>query len=126
MGKTKAQVLGVVGLTQAQKDRAEAFFLTQERFGKPQEMPVNTNQEVKDYLTKMVEAYEKRKEREAKKREREEAEKGQIATIKELISSAKEYGFEFEDIINAINDAVRERKNAAIRAKIAELEAQLV
>ena len=126
MAKNKEQVLAVVGLTAAQRERAEAFFQAQERFHKAQVMPVNTNQEVKDYLNKMIENYDKRKERDRKKSEEEAANKTQLETVKELIKSGAEYGFTFDDIINAVNEAMKERKNAAIRAKIAELEAQLV
>ena len=126
MAKSKEQVLAVAGLTAAQKERAEAFFQTLERFKKPLLMEVNTNQEVKDYLNKMIEQYNKRKEREEKKKVREQEAKAQLEVLSQLIKSGKEYGFEFEDIINIVNDAMKERKNAAILAKIDELKAQLI
>lgn len=128
MAKTKEQVLAVAGLTQAQKDRAEAFFTLLERTskGKPQVMKVNTNQEVKDYLNKMIENYQKRQAAKQRKVEREAAEADKIKTIKELIESGAAYGFSFDDIVNAINDAMKERKNAAIREQIAALQAQLI
>jgi hypothetical protein len=126
MAKTKEQVLAVAGLTQAQKDRAEAYFTLLERTGKPQVMNVNTNQEVKDYLNKMIENYQKRQAAKQRKAEREAAEADKIKTIKELIESGAAYGFSFDDIVNAINDAMKERKNAAIREQIAALQAQLI
>lgn len=128
MAKTKEQVLATAGLTAQQKERIEAWFEAQRRLKKTNDvkMEVETIAQTKEFINKLVQNYEKRKARQRAKNEAEAAYKGQIETIKALIDSGKEYDFNFEDIIEAINGAMREKKNAAIRAKIAELEAQLV
>lgn len=126
MAKTKQEVLAIAGLTSEQKERAEAFFTAQERFHKPLEIQANTNQEVKQFLNQLIENYNKRKEREAKSKAKAAKKQQQVETIQALITDANEYGFTFDEIVEAINNAVKEKKNAAIRAKIAELEAQLV
>lgn len=126
MAKTKQEVLAIVGLTNEQKERAEAFFMAQERFHKPLEIQANTNQEVKQFLNQLIENYNKRKEREAKSKAKAAEKQQQVVTIQALITDANAYGFTFDEIVEAINNAVKEKKNAAIKAKIAELEAQLV
>lgn len=128
MPKSKEQVLATAGLTQQEKDRVEAWFLAQQRLKKNQavQMPVNTAAEVKAFIKKLNDNYGKRKARQERQHAKDVAENAQIQTIKALIEDGAQYGFGFEQIVAAINEAMKEQRNAAIREKIAELEAQLL
>lgn len=128
MAKTKEQVLATAGLTPQEKERVEQWFEAQRRLkkGADVQMAVNTVAETKAYIKKLTDNYNKRKERQEKQHAKKVAENAQIQTIKELIADGAKYGFGFEDIVAAINEAMKEQRNAAIRAQIAELEAQLV
>lgn len=128
MAKTKEQVLATAGLTPQEKERVEQWFEAQRRLkkGADVQMAVNTVAETKAFIKKLTENYTKRKERQEKQHAMKVAENAQIQTIKALIDEGAKYGFGFEDIVAAINEAMKEQRNAAIRAQIAELEAQLL
>lgn len=128
MAKTKEQVLATAGLTPQEKERVEQWFEAQRRLkkGADVQMAVNTVAETKAYIKKLTDNYNKRKERQEKQHAMKVAENAQIQTIKALIDEGAKYGFGFEDIVAAINEAMKEQRNAAIRAQIAELEAQLL
>lgn len=124
--KTKEEVLAIGTLSTQQRQRAEAFFQAAERFGKPQQIEANNVEEVKRFLNGLQARYEKRKAAEARKHDREEAEKNEIQGVIDLVKSAQEYGFTVDDVLNAVRDIIRERKNAAINAQIEALRAQLI
>lgn len=124
--KTKEQVLAIGTLSTNQRQRAEAFFQAAERFGKPQQIDANSNEEVKRFLDGLQTRYEKRKAAEQRKRDREEAEANEIQGVIDLVKQAQEYGFTVDDVLNAVRDIIRERKNAAINAQIEALRAQLI
>jgi len=124
--KTKEEVLAIGTLSTQQRQRAEAFFQAAERFGKPQQIEANNVEEVKRFLNGLQARYEKRKAAEARKHDREEAEKNEIQGVINLVKSAQEYGFTVDDVLNAVRDIIRERKNAAINAQIEALRAQLI
>ena len=128
MAKSKEQVLTTAGLTTQEKERVEAWFIAQGRLKKSTnvQMPVNTATETKAFIKKLTDNYNKRKASQERKHAREVAENAQIQTIKQLIADGAQYGFGFEQIVAAINEAMKEQRNAAIRAQIAELEAQLL
>lgn len=124
--KTKEEVLAIGTLSAQQRQRAEAFFQAAERFGKPQQIEANNVEEVKRFLNGLQTRYEKRKAAEQRKRDREEAEANEIQGVIDLVKSAQEYGFTVDDVLNAVRDIIRERKNAAINAQIEALRAQLI
>lgn len=124
--KTKEQVLAIGTLSANQRQRAEAFFQAAERFGKPQQIDANNTEEVKRFLDGLQTRYEKRKAAEQRKRDREEAEANEIQGVIDLVKQAQEYGFTVDDVLNAVRDIIRERKNAAINAQIEALRAQLI
>ena len=124
--KTKEQVLAIGTLSTNQRQRAEAFFQAAERFGKPQQIDANSNEEVKRFLDGLQTRYEKRKAAEQRKRDREEAEANEIQGVIDLVKQAQQYGFTVDDVLNAVRDIIRERKNAAINAQIEALRAQLI
>ena len=124
--KTKEEVLAIGTLSTQQRQRAEAFFQAAERFGKPQQIEANNVEEVKRFLNGLQARYEKRKAAEARKHDREEAEKNEIQGVINLVKSAQEYGFTVDDVLNAVRNIIRERKNAAINAQIEALRAQLI
>ena len=128
MAKTKEQVLATAGLTPQEKERVEQWFEAQRRLkkGADVQMAVNTVAETKAFIKKLTENYTKRKARQEQQHAKKVAENAQIQTIKALIDEGAKYGFGFEDIVAAINEAMKEQRNAAIRAQIAELEAQLL
>jgi transposase len=124
--KTKEQVLAMKSLTASQKERAQAYFDAQERFHKPLTMPCNNEKEVLDYIVRLEENYKKRKEAEARKRERVEQKKANFRMVANAVNDAAKYGFTINEIIDVINNAVRDKKNAKILAQIEELKAKLV
>lgn len=123
--KTLEQVLSVRGLTAAQKERAKEWAKAQERFGKPTEFDVETDQQVKDRLNQLQLNYEKRKAREAKTKEAKDAIKAEVEALTKVVNDAKKYNVSLEEIIGIINAGIKEKKNAALLAQIAELQAQL-
>lgn len=124
--KTKEEVLAIGTLSAQQRQRAEAFFQAAERFGKPQQIEANNVEEVKRFLNGLQTRYEKRKAAEQRKHDREEAERNEIQGVINLVKQAQEYGFTVDDVLNAVRDVIRERKNAAINAQIEALRAQLI
>lgn len=128
MAKTKEQVLATAGLTPQEKERVEQWFEAQRRLkkGADVQMPVNTATETKAFIKKLTDNYTKRKARQERQHAKDVAENAQIQAIKALIEDGAQYGFGFEKIAAAIKDEMKEQHNAAIREKIAELEAQLL
>ncbi len=124
--KTKEQVLAIGTLSAQQRQRAEAFFQAAERFKKPLQINANTNDEVKKFLDDLQKKYDKRKEAEAKKKEKQAAKNEETKAVLDLIAEAKKYEFTTEDVISAVKDIIKERKNAAIQAQIEALQAQLI
>lgn len=123
---TAKEVLEMKNLPQPLMEVANNYVQAMTRLKKSTDFKAKNGAELRKLLEKMRKNSDKRKERKEKQNELKAAQAAQIQTIKALIDSGKEYDFSFEDIIEAINEAMREKKNAAIRAKIAELEAQLV
>ena len=123
--KTLEQVLSVRGLTAAQKERAKEWAKAQERFGKPTEFDVETDQQVKDRLNQLQLNYDKRKAREAKTKEAKDAIKAEVEALTNVVNNARKYNVSLEEIIGIINAGIKEKKNAALLAQIAELQAQL-
>jgi len=124
--KTKEEVLAIGTLSAQQRQRAEAFFQAAERFKKPLQINANTNDEVKKFLDDLQKKYEKRKAAETKKKEKQAAKDEETKAVLDLIAEAKKYEFTTEDVISAVKDIIKERKNAAIQAQIAALQAQLL
>lgn len=124
--KTKEEVLAIGTLSAQQRQRAEAFFQAAERFKKPLQINANTNDEVKKFLDDLQKKYEKRKAAEVKKKEKQAAKDEETKAVLDLIAEAKKYEFTTEDVISAVKDIIKERKNAAIQAQIAALQAQLL
>lgn len=124
--KTKEQVLAIGTLSAQQRQRAEAFFQAAERFKKPLQINANTNDEVKKFLDDLQKKYDKRKAAEAKKKEKQAAKNEETKAVLDLIAEAKKYEFTTEDVISAVKDIIKERKNAAIQAQIKALQAQLL
>ena len=123
---TAKEVLELKNLPAPLMEVAVNYVNAMTRLKKSTDFKAKNGAELRKLLEQMKKNSDKRKERKEKKNELKAAQAAQIQTIKALIDSGKEYDFSFEDIIEAINEAMREKKNAAIRAKIAELEAQLV
>lgn len=124
--KTKEQVLAIGTLTAQQRKRAEDFFKAAERFKKPQEINANSTEEVKRFLDDLQTKYDKRKAAEAKKKAKMAAQAEETKAVLDLIAEAKKYEFTTEDVISAVKEIIKERKNAAIQAQIAALQAQLL
>lgn len=123
--KTKNEVLGMT-LTQEQRIAAERLFEAYERFGRPAQINATTAQEVKDFLNKAAASYHKRKEADAKRKEKKELERNFYKDIISIIKDAKNYGFTDDDILSDLKSIIKDKKNAQIQAKIAELQAQLI
>lgn len=124
--RTKEQVLAIGTLTAQQRKRAEDFFKAAERFGKPQQINANTNDEVKKFLDELIVKYDKRKAAEAKKKAKKAAQAEETKAVLDLIAEAKKYEFTTEDVISAVKEIIKERRNAAIQAQIEALQAQLL
>ena len=131
---TKEEVLGIAGLTAEEKARVEAAFLASERTkGICKFTTLNTEAEVKTAIAKLVDNYAKRCAAKAKKAENKKTEEVEVKAILEAVAEAKKFDYSVNDIINAINALVKEKKNAKtnadiadLQAKIAELQAQII
>ena len=121
---TEKEVLAIKGLTNAQKERAKAFFTMQRNLHRKEEMD-GTASEIKEYLTKKVKEYEKRKENEKKRKEKKAQQKEEERKIIELFRAAKGVGLSTESIIKEIEGKIKEKKNEKVLAKMAELENQI-
>lgn len=121
---TEKEVLAIKGLTNAQKERAKAYFLMQRNLHRKKEMD-GTPSEIKEYLTQKVKEYEKRKENEKKRKEKKAQLKEEEKRIIELFKTAKGVGLSTESIIEEIEKKIKEKKNEKVLAKMAELEKQM-
>ena len=111
-------------LTNAQKERARAYFLMQRNLHRKEEMD-GTASEIKDYLSKKVTEYDKRKENEKKRKEKKAQQKEEEKKIIELFITAKGVGLSVETIVEEIEKKIKEKKNEKVLAKMAELEKQM-
>lgn len=121
---TEKEVLQIKGLTNAQKERAKAFFTMQRNLHRTEELD-GTPSEIKEYLTKKVKEYEKRKENEKKRKEKKAQLKEEEKKIIELFKTAKGVGLSTESIIEEFEKKIKEKKNEKVLAKIAELKKQM-
>lgn len=121
---TEKEVLEIKGLTNAQKERARAYFLMQRNLHRKEEMD-GTASEIKDYLSKKVTEYDKRKENEKKRKEKKAQQKEEEKKIIELFYTAKGVGLSVETIVEEIEKKIKEKKNEKVLAKMAELEKQM-
>lgn len=121
---TEKEVLAIKGLTNAQKERAKAYFLMQRNLHRKKEMD-GTPSEIKEYLTQKVKEYEKRKENEKKRKEKKAQLKEEEKRIIELFKTAKGVGLSTENIIEEFEKKIKEKKNEKVLAKIAELKKQM-
>ena len=121
---TEKEVLEIKGLTNAQKERAKAFFLMRRNLHKSEEIE-GTASEIKAYLNKKVEEYKNRKENEKKRKEKKAQQKEEEKKIIELFKTAKGVGLSAEAIVEEIERKIKEKKNEKVLAKMAELEKQM-
>lgn len=121
---TEKEVLEIKGLTNAQKERASAYFLMQRNLHRKEEMD-GTESEIKEYLRQKEKEYEKRKENEKKRKEKKAQQKEEEKKIIELFKTAKGVGLSTESIIEEIEKKIKEKKNEKVLAKMAELEKQM-
>lgn len=122
---TEKEVLAIKGLTNAQKERASAYFLMQRNLHRKEELN-GTASEIKEYLTQKVKEYEKRKENEKKRKEKKAQQKEEEKKIIELFKTAKGVGLSVETIIKEIEGKIKEKKNEKVLAKMEELKNKLV
>lgn len=135
MAMTKEQVLAVASLTATQKERAtewfKAAFRTQPK-GAPRKAENEITLEVanvtalKEFLNELIKKHNKRVEANDKKKAAKAADEEKLLALKELVESAKEFDMNFDDVVEAVKQSFKEKKNAAIREQIAALQAQLV
>lgn len=129
---TEKEVLEIKGLTNAQKERASAYFLMQRNLHRKEEMD-GTESEIKEYLRQKEKEYEKRKENEKKRKEKKARQKEEEKKIIELFRAAKGVGLSFESIVKEIEKKIKEKKNEKVlqqieeyKKKLAELEKKIV
>lgn len=126
---TKEQVLAL-NLTPTEKARVEGFYQSFERFNwtveKDKFAACTTLEQVKAVCSDLQAAYEKRKEQEAKLYAKVNAKKEKVRKIIKLVEDAEKYGFTVDNIIETVTNLYKERHNAELQAKIAELQAKLL
>ena len=134
MAYTKEQVLGTASLSAEQKKRAEEWFKAVYRTQKKgverkaeDEILLKADNitKLKEFLNELIKKHDKRVEANTKKKEAKAADEEKLMQLKELVESAAEYEMNFDDVVEAVKQSFKERKNAKLREKIAELEAQL-
>ena len=135
MAMTKEQVLATASLSAAQKERAKQWFLAAFRTqpkGAPKKaeneitLEVENVTELKKFLDELIKKHNKRVEANDKKKAAKAADEEKLLALKELVESAKEFDMNFDDVVEAVNQSFRERKNAKLREQIAALQAQIV
>ena len=135
MAMTKEQVLATASLSAAQKERAKAWF--QAKFAtQPKGAPKKAENEItlevanvtelKKFLDELIKKHNKRVEASDKKKAAKAADEEKLLALKELVESAKEFDMNFDDVVEAVKQSFRERKNAKLREQIAALQAQIV
>lgn len=141
MAMTKEQVLATASLSAAQKERAEQWFMAAYRT-QPKQQDADGNDlrkredeitlevanvtELKKFLDELIKKHNKRVEANDKKKAAKAADEEKLLALKELVESAKEFDMNFDDVVEAVNQSFRERKNAKLREQIAALQAQIV
>ena len=134
MAYTKEQVLGTASLSAEQKKRAEEWFKAVYRTQKKgverkaeDEILLKAENvtKLKEFLNELIKKHDKRIEANEKKKAAKAADEEKLLALKELVESAAEYEMNFDDVVEAVKQSFKERKNAKLREKIAELEAQL-
>lgn len=135
MAMAKEQVLATASLSAAQKERAKQWFMAAFRTqpkGAPRKaeneitLEVANVTELKKFLDELIKKHDKRVEANAKKKEAKAADEEKLMQLKELVESAREFDMNFDDVVEAVNQSFRERKNAKLREQIAALQAQIV
>lgn len=135
MAMTKEQVLATASLSAAQKERAKQWFMAAFRTqpkGAPRKaeneitLEVANVTELKKFLDELIKKHNKRVEANDKKKAAKAADEEKLLALKELVDSAKEFDMNFDDVVEAVKQSFKEKKNAAIREQIAALQAQLV
>ena len=134
MAYTKEQVLGTASLTAAQKERAKEWFKAAYRTqpkGAPRKaeneitLEVANVTELKNFLDELIKKRNKRLEANEKKKAAKAADEAKLKQLKELVESAAKYDMSFDDVVEAVSQSFREKKNAKIREQIAALQAQI-
>ena len=124
---TKEQILSIVGLTTEQKQRVEAAFTAAERTkGTCVLASCNTEAEAKTAIAKLMDNYAKRCAAKEKKASKKAEESAELTALVNVLGEAKKYGFTATEVVNAVKNLIKEKKNAEIQAKIAELQAQMI
>lgn len=124
---TKEQILQIVGLTPEQKQRVEAAFTAAERTkGTCVLASCTTEAEVKTAIAKLMDNYAKRCAAKEKKASKKAETTAEVDALTAILTEAKKYGFTATDVVNAVKNLIKEKKNAEIQAKIAELQAQMI
>ncbi len=121
---TEKEVLEIKGLTNAQKERASAYFLMQRNLHRKEEMD-GTESEIKEYLRQKEKEYKKRKENEKKRKEKRAQQKEEEKKIIELFRAAKVVGLSTESIIEEIEKKIKEKRNEKVLQQMAELEKKM-
>lgn len=138
---TKEQVLATASLSAAQKERAKQWFMAAFRTQPKKDadgndaprkaeneitLEVANVTELKKFLDELIKKHNKRVEANDKKKAAKAADEEKLLALKELVESAKEFDMNFDDVVEAVNQSFRERKNAKLREQIAALQAQIV
>lgn len=121
---TQEQVYGLK-LTKEQKDRAIAAYEAARKFNKTTTVfdACKTKADVEKAIQVLQQNYDKRKEAEKRAQERKRSNEEDVQRVISILKDAKEAGLSTEDIIDILNNSVREAYNKKIDDKIAQLQA---
>lgn len=123
---TKEQILAL-SITEEEKTLVRNSFEAAERFGKPSKLEACADEvAVRALLNIMKKAYEARQAAQQRKLDKIKAAEETRKKVINLLSKANAAGFTTDEVIKAIEDMIKEKHNAELQAKIAELQAQLI
>ena len=121
----KQQVIALVS-NQDELERVEAVYRTAERLKKDGCAfdALNTEEEVKAFIKSLTASYAKRKEKALANPKSDK--RSENAAILKAVKKARAEKVSVEEIISTIEKLYKEKHNAKLEAKIAELKSQLI
>lgn len=124
---TQEQILAKKFLSQEEKERVVAAFTACKKTGTVCTLEkANSDKDIKELVAVLVANYNKRKEAQQRKQEKKAMSNEKMIALANIVNDAAKYGYTIDDIAQLVTNAIKEKKNAEILAKIQELQAQLI
>lgn len=124
---TQEQILAKKFLSQEEKERVVAAFTACKKTGTVCTLEkANSDKDIKELVAVLVANYNKRKEAQQRKQAKKAMTNEKMIALANIVNDAAKYGYTIDDITQLVTNAIKEKKNAEILAKIEELRAQMI